>query len=424
MEEKHMAALKQKLTRTTVARLKARTKSGKQELVWDAELKGFGLLLSGKTNAKTYVVQRDLPDGRTRRITIGSVAEIDPEPAREEAEELIHQMRSGDPKARRTSPARWTLKKALDEYIAARKGLREKTVAYYRDELNRNLGDWMDRPLRSITGDMAEDKHRAIQAGIARRRFQPAHFQSEIGGVTANTALRIFGMIWEFVLDRDETLGRNPVRRLRRQWFDMPRRTREVPEDKLAAFYQAVDGLPNPVFGDCIKLELFTGLRRNEVMALSWDEVKFAEGMIRLPPARTKTGRKTGNAFNLPMSSFVYELLVARRALGNAGGWVFPGQKKGHITDPYLKFKAVAAASGVAVSSHDLRRTFISVAKDIGVDPLDRKLLLNHAIGDVTDGYVQTRMKTLRKEGQRLCDRLVELCGVPVPAGDNVAKLG
>jgi integrase len=413
-----------KLNRKNVARLRAPTASGKQELEWDDELKGFGVLLSGKTNAKTYVAQRTLPDGRTRRVTVGSVAEIDPEAARAQAADLIHQMRSGDPKARRTSPAGWTLRKALDEYILARKDLRQTTIDYYRDEIGRNLGGWLDRPLRSITADEVEEKHRAIQAGIAKRRTQPAHFQSRVGGTTANTVMRIFGMIWEFVLDRDETLGRNPTRRLRRQWYDMPKRSREVEESQLAAFFQAVNGLDNQVFGDCMKLELFTGLRRNEAAALSWDEVKFAEGMIRLPPARTKTGRRTDKPFNLPMSSFVYDLLVARRALGNAGGWVFPGQKKGrHITDPYLKFKAVAAASGVAVSSHDLRRTFVSVAKDIGVDSLYRKLLLNHAVTDVTDGYIQTRMKTLRKEGQRVCDRLIELCGIEFPAGDNVTKL-
>ncbi|MBY0429773.1 MAG: hypothetical protein K2Q10_01125 [Rhodospirillales bacterium] len=33
---------------------------GKQVLHWDADLKGFGVLCSGKTAAKTYVVQRDI----------------------------------------------------------------------------------------------------------------------------------------------------------------------------------------------------------------------------------------------------------------------------------------------------------------------------------------------------------------------------
>ncbi len=42
--------------------------------------------------------------------------------------------------------------------------------------------------------------------------------------------------------------------------------------------------------------------------------------VIRLPATRTKAKRK----LELPMSDFVRDLLVARRALGNAA-FVFPG---------------------------------------------------------------------------------------------------
>ncbi len=124
------------------------------------------------------------------------------------------------------------------------------------------------------------------------------------------------------LLERDETLSLNPVRRLRRQWYAQPRRTRYVNEAELVAFYRAADGLDNRVFGDYFKLMLFTGLRRNEAAELRWSEIDFAAQMIRLPAARTKPGR----VFDLPMSSFVRELLIARRALGNANGWVFPGR--------------------------------------------------------------------------------------------------
>ncbi len=100
------------------------------------------------------------------------------------------------------------------------------------------------------------------------------------------------------------------------------------------------------------------------------------------------------------------------------------GRDRGHITDPFLAFRAVAEASGVQVSSHDLRRTFISVAKRIGIDPIDRKAVLNHALGngDVTDGYVQIEAEDLRQPAQLVCDRLVELCGIVTPAG-NVTLL-
>jgi hypothetical protein len=99
--------------------------SGKQTLHWDSELKGFGVLCSGTTTSRTYIVQRTLPDGRNRRVTIGSVAELD-----------------------------------LDK--------RPASVTLYRQVVEKTLTSWLDRPLREITGDEIEDRHREIAAAIAK----------------------------------------------------------------------------------------------------------------------------------------------------------------------------------------------------------------------------------------------------------------
>ncbi len=70
-----MASLK--LTKRAIEKLPAPHPSGKQQLIWDTELKGFGVLVSGTTTAKTYVVQHKLKDGRTRRVTVGPVNALD-----------------------------------------------------------------------------------------------------------------------------------------------------------------------------------------------------------------------------------------------------------------------------------------------------------------------------------------------------------
>jgi Arm DNA-binding domain len=77
--------------------------SGKQTLFWDTELKGFGVLVSGTTTGKTYVVQHTLKGGNTRRLTIGPCNAIELEGAdgaRARAKALIALFCSGiDPKA-------------------------------------------------------------------------------------------------------------------------------------------------------------------------------------------------------------------------------------------------------------------------------------------------------------------------------------
>ena len=89
-----------KLTEKTIAKLHAPTASGKQIIHWDAELRGFGVLLSGISNSRTYVCQRDLPGGKTRRVTIAAVNEMSLAEAKDSAREMLVDMRKGDrPKA-------------------------------------------------------------------------------------------------------------------------------------------------------------------------------------------------------------------------------------------------------------------------------------------------------------------------------------
>jgi integrase len=147
---------------------------------------------------------------------------------------------------------------------------------------------------------------------------------------------------------------------------------------------------------------LFTGLRRSEAASLTWDDVDLKARVIRVPALRTKAGRK----LDLPMSDFVYGLLAARREIGK-DKFVFPSSGK----DGPLRL--VAKASGVEVSAHDLRRTFITVAEGTDISPLALKALVNHALGnDVTSGYVQITAERLREPAQRVADRLKALCNI------------
>ena len=103
---------------------------------------------------------------------------------------------------------------------------------------------------------------------------------------------------------------------------------------RAAQVLPAVCALPNPVARDYILLLLFTGLRRREASALTWGEVDLDARVIRLPAVRAKAGRK----LDLPMSDFVFDLLSARRALGDAR-WVFPAPSaSGHIEEPKFPF--------------------------------------------------------------------------------------
>lgn len=399
-----------KINEKALDKMKAPDPSGRQVLHWDTDLKGFAVLCSGVSNARTYIAQRDMPNGKTRRVTVGAVAEIDLSVARERAADMLDDLRRGnDPKKK---VANLTLQSALDTYLAARKDLSPASVKAYRSGVEQYLAAWLNLHLRDITSEMVEDRHRSIAADISKgERYK--------GTTTANLAMRALRVLWNFAAERTPDLPPNPVRRLRRQWFAEPRRERVVSADQMPKFYEAVCRLPNPVARDLILTLLFTGLRVGECSSLRWDNVDLGQRVIRLPATSTKAGRK----LDLPMTDFVRDLLVARRALGDAK-FVFPGPA-GHITDASHPLNAVADATGIKVSAHDLRRTFITVAAtSTNVSSLALKALVNHSLGkDVTSGYVQMTVDHLREPAQRICDKLKELCNITIPAGENVAKL-
>ena len=87
-------------------------------------------------------------------------------------------------------------------------------------------------------------------------------------------------------------------------------------------------------------------------------------------------------------------------------------------------FKIVADKSGIRVSVHDLRRTYITVAELTDMSVIALKALVNHSLGkDVTEGYVQMTAERLREPAQRVADKLKALCGIARIEGENVTKL-
>lgn len=404
-----------KFTERAIAKIKAPTDSGSQQLYWDENLRGFGVLCSGVSNAKTYIVQRALPSGKTRRVTIGRTNVLALADAAQHAKQLLAAFYKGiDPKSGRLGDH--TLRSALDEYLRVRAAdLRPRTVAGYREAAERYLDGWLDLPLRAVTRQMVEDQLLKIARDIAREGEHTGH-------ATANSVMRGFRAIYNFAADRADPanpMPQNPVR-LKKVWFKIERRTRFVGASELPSFYEAILALPSPVARDFLLLVLFTGFRRGEAASLRWGHVDFKGRVIRLPATNTKARRK----LDLPMTDFVHDLLVARRAIGDAA-WVFPSvSNSGHLEEPRFPLEQIAEATGIRVSTHDLRRTFITVAESTDISAIALKALVNHSLGkDVTEGYVQMTAERLRQPAQRVADRLKELCGVQEVNDERITRL-
>jgi integrase len=154
---------------------------------------------------------------------------------------------------------------------------------------------------------------------------------------------------------------------------------------------------------------LFTGLRRDEAVKLTWDQVDFNSRILTIADTKNRLTHV------LPMSSFLYDLLLCRRSQCTTR-YVFPGDgKTGYVVEPRKAMQKIIVKSGVSFTLHDLRRTFITLAESLDIPAYALKRLLNHKMNnDVTAGYIVMDVERLRKPMQMIADHLMKLMGIQV----------
>jgi Arm DNA-binding domain len=236
--------------------------SGKPVLFFAEDMPGFAVLVSGVGATKTYVAQRDLPGGRSRRVKIARCNFLPLKEARQRAAQMLLRIEAGDdPKAAKKVLARGavTLQKVFADYLVDNPNLRPASVRNYRAYL-RHLEDWMDQPIKTIDRDAVERRHRQIAKEVAGRG------RGSIGAGSANSAMRVLRILWNHAADHPERYGvipANPVR-LGKAWLPEPRREGRVNDGDLAKFYSGIMALKNDIGRNFLTMLLFTGLRLTE----------------------------------------------------------------------------------------------------------------------------------------------------------------
>jgi integrase len=102
---------------------------------------------------------------------------------------------------------------------------------------------------------------------------------------------------------------------------------------------------------DLVEFCMFTGVRRGEALALTWDRVDRARGVVRLE--LTKSGRRR----EVPLSSNA-DGVLARRWTPDAAGYVFGNRNWNAFRSAWEAALATAGLEGFRF--HDLRHTFAS----------------------------------------------------------------
>ena len=285
---------------------------------------------------------------------------------------------------RLNTPAGISLEEAAIRFLEDREGwLRPATLKVYRLSLAHVISMRMDSGLADVdpawVRAFIQDSKRAGKADIAIRKHLAAlstmmEYAREVG--------------WEGAPDA------NPVRLVSKKHVLKPpeRRPRSLKPEQVRAILRECRGW----WLAFVTLILETGMRREEALGLTWDEVDLKRGVIILAPERVKT--KKGRI--VPLSDTALGTLQA--IVPHTGSpHVFINPRTGRRFDrsgvghSWQRLTERAGCKGVRI--HDLRHTFASWTRQLGMARDDRMAIVGHTTEAAHEGYSETTIDVLRE---------------------------
>lgn len=159
-----------------------------------------------------------------------------------------------------------------------------------------------------------------------------------------------------------------------------------------------------------ILLELGTGLRRGELLALTWDNVNFITGTIAVTQNYVKT--KAGNIMQPPKTASGRRVIVVPDSIidklqeykktATSAKWVFPQASNPDkpISPRHFSkiFEGIAKKAGISSKFHQLRHTFASQLLDSNVHMKVVQEALGHSNIQISMNTYSHLTQTLQAE--------------------------
>lgn len=379
-----------RITRATIEAAWRRRAEGVRLVVPDAACRGLALVVhpGGMTWRFDYKPRGADPlTGKrfaTRSVTIGNPATHSPDAARDAANALKGQVKTGaDPAAARRAA------------IAAAAARRARTAGRLAEDYARILPTRPKlRGVGVVSAGHAADEIAHVRASIAAIGVADKPV-AEIGAADLRallaacadrpaTARARFGALSRF-LDwcQDEghialnpcallAKSRRPRAPAARQHFLAP-----AALARLWCAAEEAEGLA-AVHRDLIRFLIAVPCRRGEAATLDWAHLDLAAGVWTQPGVLTKNG----DPHRLHLHPLARGILIARhKAMGEPrAGRVFPAPKSGKAVDTFSALKeALARATGLhAWRWHDFRRSFATALGEAGFAEPVVDAVLNH----------------------------------------------
>ncbi|MFC1491831.1 tyrosine-type recombinase/integrase [Nitrospinota bacterium] len=368
----------------------------KDQVIWDTELRGFGLRC--RANGGKFYVLKYRAGGRQRWATIGRHGSPwTPDTARTEARRLLGEVAGGKDPSTTRDQVRGTptmvhlAERFLAEHVEAK--TKPRTIDEYRRLMEKFI-------LPDLGRFRVPDVTRADVMRLHNRHRKTPYQANRILAVLSK--MFNLGEMWGYTRG-----GSNPCRHVEK--FKEQKRERYLSELELRRLGKALrkaekDESATPGCIAAIRLLIHTGCRLNEILSLRWDDVNLERAEIRLQDS--KTGSKT-----IHLNPQAVEIInIIPPILGNP--YVIIGERRGkhlvNLQKPWRRIRKMARLEDLRL--HDLRHTFASIGAASGLGLPIIGALLGHADASTTDKYAHLAADPLKAAialiGEKLFDAL------------------
>ncbi|MDE0392228.1 MAG: tyrosine-type recombinase/integrase [Rhodospirillales bacterium] len=382
-----------KITKRTVDAL---APAEKERIVWDVDVKGFGVRVH-PTGRKVYIVKYR-HEGRSVKVTIGPHGPNTPAAARAKAAEIVTLAKTGRdvagkmPRKGGGATVADLARRFMEEYAPGH--LRPNTARLYRKIIDNRI---LPRLGKRRVGDVGKNDVAALHHEM---RDVPGHANRTLSVLSRMLTL---AEVWEM---RPE--GVNPCRHVKK--YPEHRRERFLSDDEYGRLGAALrdaerEGFASPAAIAAIRLLMLTGCRSGEIMSLRWEYVDLDKGELRLRDS--KTGSKV-----VHLGEPAIAVLRGIPRLEDSP-WVLPGVKGGkHIAYLHDSWRRVLDRAGIEnLRIHDLRHSFASGGLLVGEGlPVIGKLLGHNKV-QTTARYAHLANDPLKAAANRIAGRIADAAG-------------
>jgi integrase len=331
-----------------------------------------------KAKKVRYHITYRMPDGKQRWESVGAFEGLDPFSVTDAENALAK--RKVQKKEKRIFDMLPESNQRFSELTEWYLGLEKvKALAYHNilkinlDSFNAVFGDYV---VSSIKPADLEN----YQAKRKKEGYSDSYIDQEIGA-----AKTVINKAFDNDLVGGDTLKAfRRVKKLLKKGSNARKRVLSYSE------YQILyDALPSHT-ASIVAMAFWTGMRRGEILHLTWDKVALKSRMIRLEPEDTKEGLSK----MVPISKTLKNILTKLpRGLHNDYVFLFRGKPIKDIRDGLIRgCKDAGIPYGRKVKNgftfHDLRHTAKTFMRKAGVDKNVRAVIFGHSInGDMDFRY-------------------------------------